>query len=381
MLSTALVTAFRRLFVTAGVVCLAVAVATAQPAVSRIEGSVTDTSGGALPGVAVTLTMGDGTSVTAFTNQAGRFAFAKVPGTHATLLYELAGFETVTDTDVVLQPGGTITIGRALPLPGLEESVSVVGTAPPELPPPPVRVPPPPTTKIPEHEAAAVCGPSTRDASHLTVGEIEGHRFDEDRVLYGKGDELVLANWTANALPVGTNLVVRRRFVVSAKTAAGKPITEAVHSAGLIQVVDVQQGTPVAVVVYTCEELRKGDYLDVFEPESVRPVEPSGTPDYARAARILFADAGQMVGTPRRLMVVERGRDQGVLPGQRMTLFRQGRRGRTVIPIGTAVVKYATRESSTILIESATDIIEPGDSAAPHWVVQPFTELTARILR
>ncbi len=80
-------------------------------------------------------------------------------------------------------------------------------------------------------------------------------------------------------------------------------------------------------------------------------------------------------------MVVERGRDQGVLPGQRMTLFRQGRRGRTVIPIGTAVVKYETRESSTILIESATDIIEPGDSAAPHWVVQPFTELTARILR
>ena len=153
------------------------------------------------------------------------------------------------------------------------------------------------------------------------------------------------------------------------------------HSAGLIQVVDIQRDTPIAVVVYACEELRRGDYLDVFEPESVRPVDPSGTPDYARAARILFADEGQMVGTPRRLMVVERGRDAGIRPGQRMTLFRQGRKGRNVITIGTAVVKYATRESATILIENATDVIEAGDSAAPHWVMHPFTEFTARIER
>lgn len=381
MLANPFVPAFRALAATMGGVCLAVAVATAQPALSRIEGTVTDTSGGALPGVAVTLTMADGATVTAFTNQVGRFAFAEVPGNRASLTYELSGFETVTDSDVALRPGGSITIGRAMPLPGVTESVNVIGTAPPEPPPPPVRAPPPPASAVPEHEAAAVCGPTTRDPSQVTVGEVAGHRFDEERGLYAKGDELLLAGWNGTAMPVGTNLIVRRRFSVAARTSSGARITDAVHSAGLIQVVDYQQGTPIAVVVYACEELRKGDYLDVFEPESVRPVEPSGTPDYARAARILFADEGQMVGTPRRLMVIERGRDQGVLPGQRMTLFRQGRRGRNVITIGSAVVKYATRESATILIESATDIIEVGDSAAPHWVMLPTTEFTARIGR
>jgi hypothetical protein len=380
MLAHTTVSTFRALLATIGGVCLAAAIATAQPALSRIEGSVTDTSGGALPGVAVTLTMADGATVTAFTNRVGRFAFAEVPGPRASLTYELSGFATVTD-EVALRPGGSVVVGRAMPLPGVEESVRVVGTAPPEPPPPPVRVPPPPASDVPEHEAAAVCGPTTRDPAHVSVGQIAGHRFDEERELYAKGDELLLEGWSGSAMPVGTNLVVRRRFAVSAQTSAGVRLTEAVHSAGLIQVVDVQQGTPVAVVVYACEELRRGDYLDIFEPESVRPVEPSGTPDYARAARILFADEGQMVGTPRRLMVVERGRDHGVLPGQRMTLFRQGRKGRTLITIGTAVVKYATRESATILIESATDVIEPGDSAAPHWVMLPFTEFTARIGR
>jgi hypothetical protein len=380
MLATSIVSTFRALAATIGGVCLATALVWAQPALSRIDGTVTDTSGGALPGVAVTLTMADGATVTAFTNQVGRFAFAEVPGARATLTYELGGFETVTD-EVALRAGGAITVGRALPLHGIKESVSVVGTAPPEPPPPPIRMPPPVAADVPEHEAAAVCGPTMKDSSQVSVGEIIGHRFDEERELYAKGDELLLAGWSAGALRIGTNLVVRRRFAVTSKTSSGARISEAVHSAGLIQVVDVQQGSPIAVVVYACEELRKGDYLDVFEPESVRPVEPSGTPDYARAARVLFADEGQMVGTPRRLMVIERGRDQGVLPGQRMTLFRQGRKGRNVITIGSAVVKYATRDSATILIEAATDIIEPGDSAAPHWVMHPFTEFTARIGR
>ncbi len=381
MLVTSFAPVFRALVVTASGLCLAAAVATAQPALARIDGTVTDTSGGALPGVAVTLTMTNGASVTAFTNEAGRFAFAEVPGTTADLTFELNGFETVTDHDTALLPGASVTIVRALPLPGVTESVNVIGIAPPEAPPPPVRSPPPPITAVPEHEAASVCGPTTRDAAQVSVGEIAGHRFEEDRALYARGDELLLTGWGMAPIAIGTNLVVRRRFQVSARTSSGARITDAVHSAGLIQVVDVQRGAAVAVVVYACEELRRGDYLDVFEPESVRPVDPSGTPDYARAARILFADEGQMVGTPRRLMVVERGRNDGIRPGQRMTLFREGRKGRNVITIGTAVVKYATRESATILIENATDVIEAGDSAAPHWVMHPFTEFTARLGR
>ena len=187
--------AVRALIVGLGVVCATAGAAAAQPALARIDGAVTDTSGGALPGVAVTLTTAHGTTVTAFANEAGRFAFADVPGATARLTFELSGFETIAGDDIVLRPGAAVTVVRVLALSGVEESVDVVGVAPRVAPPPPVREPPPPITAVPEHEAASVCGPTTRDSSQVSVGEISGHRFEEDRALYTKGDELLLTGW------------------------------------------------------------------------------------------------------------------------------------------------------------------------------------------
>ena len=83
MLAHTTVSTFRALLATIGGVCLAAAIATAQPALSRIEGSVTDTSGGALPGVAVTLSVADlsGKSVVVATHADGRPSRDIPPGT------------------------------------------------------------------------------------------------------------------------------------------------------------------------------------------------------------------------------------------------------------------------------------------------------------
>src|SRR6185295_12020704 len=160
------------------------------------------------------------------------------------------------------------------------------------------------------------------------------------------------------------NLVVRHNFRVRAF--AG-PDTMGEHSAGLLQIVTAGERLSIAVVVYACDELRKGDFLASFNPEPVRSPDPPGVPTYRDAARILFADEGQTLGAPRRLMVIDRGSEHGVRAGQRLTLFR--RRARDAAKpdvVGDAIVVAVRTDSATIRIESVNDAISSGDWAAPQ---------------
>src|SRR5262249_5819969 len=132
-----------------------------------------------------------------------------------------------------------------------------------------------------------------------------------------------------------------------------------------------------AVVVYACDELRRGDFLAAFNPEPIRTPDPIGMPAYQDAARILYTDAGQMLGAPRRLMVIDRGSDHGLHVGQRVTLFRRrGHGGATPSVIGDAVIVALRSDSATIRIEGVSDAIAAGDWAAPQRPIQAVRAAT-----
>jgi hypothetical protein len=141
------------------------------------------------------------------------------------------------------------------------------------------------------------------------------------------------------------------------------------HTAGLLQIIGVTDRSAVAVVLYVCDEIMRGDRLASFVPEPPRSPEAYGVPAYDRAARILFADSGQFTGSPRRFMVIDRPAG-AVHAGQRVTLFRRARRKDTPITIGDALVIAVRHDSATIRIDHATDAIEPGDWAAPQDVAE-----------
>ena len=139
------------------------------------------------------------------------------------------------------------------------------------------------------------------------------------------------------------------------------------HTSGLVQIVKADERASIAVVVYACDELMKGDFLASFTPEPIRTPDPFGIPVYGDAARILFADAGQMLGMARRLMVIDRGSEHGIRVGQRLTLFRRpGRDAATFPVVGDAVVVAVRIDSATIRVERSTDVIWFGDWAAPQ---------------
>jgi len=111
----------------------------------------------------------------------------------------------------------------------------------------------------------------------------------------------------------------------------------------------------------------RGDRLAPFTPEPLRAPEPAGAPAFDEAAQILFADSGQLLGAPRRFMVIDRGADQAIRAGQRLTLFRREARGdRKPIVVGDAVVVAVRHDSATIRVERVNDAIGFGDWAAPQ---------------
>lgn len=114
------------------VASLALAVpALAQDTRGRVQGAIVDSTGGALPGVSVTL-LNDATGidVTRDTGANGRYLFDQVdPGAY-TVTAVLSGFNTVVQKNVRVPSRGDVTVDLTLAISGVSESVTVVVESP-----------------------------------------------------------------------------------------------------------------------------------------------------------------------------------------------------------------------------------------------------------
>jgi hypothetical protein len=103
-------------------------VGSAQEAV--LTGTVSDSTGGVLPGVTVTATHeATGNTFVGVSDGSGIFRIpARIGGYRLTA--ELSGFNTVTRTGITLQVGQTATIDLSMAVSTLQETVTVTGEAP-----------------------------------------------------------------------------------------------------------------------------------------------------------------------------------------------------------------------------------------------------------
>jgi hypothetical protein len=343
--------------------------AAAGPDNGKAYGAVVDESGGVLPGVTVSAVSADGRVLaTAVTDQIGRYAFDSLPVGTVRLTFQLEGFSTAAGEVTIDADRDAAAALQKLLLAARSESVTVQGKTPvvavvaPYVAPPPN--PSPPVVKsVPQHDRDSICGPAMSEAAPERLGTIRSRRRAAGAELYVRNDEVVIDGGSAEQLTIGENLVARRAFRVPGDPQGGT----GEHTAGVVQIVSVSGHASVGVVIYACDELMQGDWLAPFNPEPIRVAEPAGTPAYDDAAKILFGDAGQIVGAPGRLMVIDRGRNHGIQAGQRLTLFRRrhGESRRRSI-VGDAVVVAVRFESATIRVVGATDVIEFGDWAAPQ---------------
>jgi hypothetical protein len=343
-----------------------------EAATERLHGVVADESGGVLPGVTVVAIAEDGRVLaTSVTDAVGRYGFHALPMASVRLTFQLEGFSpAVVSLGIPVDGEATVPTQR-LKIAGTSETVLVRGDArvSAPAPPPPPRVPPPsppprPVLRpVPDHDRDSICGPAKPSAKTDAFGTIRSGRSSNGNGLFVEGDQVSIDGGTATGLQVGQNLVARRAY----RTSGDRDGAAGEHTAGLLQIVAADYRAAVALVVYACDELMTGDWLASFEPQPIRAPEPAGRPAYDRAARILLTDAGQLLGAPSRLMVIDQGSDNGVRIGQRLTLFRPARRGaRGPAVIGDAVVVAVRFDSATIRVQHAIDVIDLGDSAAPQ---------------
>jgi hypothetical protein len=340
---------------------------TVAAAVPGVKGTVVDASAGVLPGVTVTAQGADGRPLaTTVTDAVGEFTFDGLPAGQVTLLFRLDGFTDAKAT-VTIKPAGQAAekdsekIVQRLELSGFSEAVTVRGAAP--LPPVPPRV----LAPVAAHDPASVCGPAKAEDRVPTFGVVKSIRTGARQAMFKERDELLIDPGLVNLLRVGDNFIVRRRF----STLLGDsrhPVTGE-HSAGLLQIVDVDGPMATAVVVYACDEMMIGDFLAPFRPEPIRPAEAVGAPVFDKATRLLFADAGQMLGSTNRLLVIAQGARDGIETGQRLTIFRRSSATPAPVILGDAVVVAVRRESATIRVERTVDVIflgHDGDWVAPQ---------------
>ena len=363
----------RTLTLVANLSLLAAAAGAAQEQPSRLTGRITDGSGGALPGVTITIAAPRLRTVTIVTDGSGRFLSPALPSDTYTLTFVLAGFETRTSTGVFVKPGEVVIVDQQMGLASLAETVEVVAPAPPPPPPPVPPAPPIPVPArakpkaVPKEELASVCGPEQAAGPSLSLGHIVAHRDDAKRQLYGNGDSLVVNVGTNLGVAIGQNLVVRRRFRVGDRDVPLKLATFGEQTAGLIQVVETSPENSTAVVVYLCGELYAGDLVEAFDALPMLTAHEAGVAQFDEPARIVFGEHGQVMGSPGRLMVIDKGLTWGARRGLQLTIFRRSLGGEgAVTTIGSAVIVAVNADTATIRIDRAVDAISVGDSVALH---------------
>jgi hypothetical protein len=97
---------------------------------ATLNGSVTDTTGGVLPGVTVTATLeATGNKFVSVTDAGGRFSIPVRVGGYA-ITCELSGFTSVTRSGIQVLLGQTVTVTVQMKPGGVSETVTVTGEAP-----------------------------------------------------------------------------------------------------------------------------------------------------------------------------------------------------------------------------------------------------------
>ena len=226
----------------------------------------------------------------------------------------------------------------------------------------------------PDPEVAVVrpgelaCAPRAAWSAPTDPIRLIGSEEGSARQMYGPGDAVVVEGGIDRGLEVGQEYFVRRQFrpVVESPVEYGS-IPNVVHTAGWLRIVDVEQTMAIAVVSRACDAFLRGDYLVPFAMPEIPTVTPVGDGDYAAPARILFAEDGRLQAGVHRFMVIDRGRNDGIVPGQRFTIFRDivGDTG-PVTRLGEAFAVLVDADSATIRLFATRDAVLAGDRVAPH---------------
>lgn len=176
---------------------------------------------------------------------------------------------------------------------------------------------------------------------------------------------LVIDAGSEEGVKQGADYYVRRLMPEREWHAKGEKPVYAIMTIGWVHIDQVQSHRAIASVLHECDGIGPGDYLEPFAVPAVPTALPPGEPDYSQTGHVLFGRERAGVGGSGSLFVIDRGSNQGIQPGQRVTIYRASSPGPNVIVArGTALLVGS--DLSTIRIQEMRDAVMSGDRVAPH---------------
>ncbi len=181
-----------------------------------------------------------------------------------------------------------------------------------------------------------------------------------------RNDIVVFNGGTPQGLAAGQRFYARR--LLPPRTGAPVSPTDlgAVHTAGWLTVVAVDEHSALARVDYACDAIFAGDYLEPFI-ESALPADLADTtvqPDFSSLASVLQGvDRHETFGAGD-LLSIDRGAAFGITTGSRVAFYRDRGNGTPLVDLGTGIVLEVSAETSKVVVDRARFEVMMGDYVA-----------------
>ncbi len=226
------------------------------------------------------------------------------------------------------------------------------------------------------------CAPFLTTELPKTALRVVGSQDAVIKNMLGPGDTLVISGGSAAGIQPGQRYYVRRYIKTFGAKGPAPEHPVSVHTAGWIQILGVDSAVATATIVQACDGILLDDYIEPFTAPMIAARSVSGnTPQYANMGHILTADEGFQVGATGGMMNIDRGGNDGVVPGQHYLVFRDKRTMQTGAPgyseiylqnvahlplveVGEVVVVAVRPDGATVQIVAAKDGIQTGDFIA-----------------
>lgn len=226
-----------------------------------------------------------------------------------------------------------------------------------------------PRTLLPMH---VVCTDQPVTALPSPQLTISGAQRADGREVLATGDIVVIRGGTTQGLAVGQSFVARR-LEGGTRDAfrLGRDGFAGIRTAGVLTVTAVDERFALARIDRACAQVLVGDYLEPLALPSLPAAARAGEPDFADRATVLFGSDLRTVFGDGDLLAINRGTNQGVVPGTRFALYRDPQNGLPLSELGEAVVVEADENGSRAVVARAFDVVTAGDVAVRRQPAQP----------
>jgi hypothetical protein len=225
-----------------------------------------------------------------------------------------------------------------------------------------------PTGPAAREVRAIACAPRAIKAAPAPLARVAGSD-DHNVTMFAEGRGILLDRIGAEGLEVGKTYFVRRVLSPDEHGTAKAPDPWLnLHTAGWIKVDSIEGTHARATVLYSCDSIDVDDAIDSFEvPVVPAPVEDKGKPDYQSPGKVLFGILRTSVSGEGSLVAIDRGADDGMETGQRVTFVRRGEGiDQPIHVLGEGLVVLVGPGSATVRVERADQPIYVGDLVALH---------------